>query len=127
MDRLQEKLQRNLQETFGQQIADLRREHATGFGDLRREHSAEFADLRREHSAEFADLRREIAINGRLLPFQIIREDIFNQRGGLGDTNTIATPNEVTHGGNVVEDVIWINEKASSATTEQNQRWNRTF
>lgn len=116
MDRLQEKLQRNLQETFGQQIADLRREHATGF-----------ADLRREHSAEFADLRREIAINGRLLPFQIIREDIFNQRGGLGDTNTIATPNEVTHGGNVVEDVIWINEKASSATTEQNQRWNRTF
>ena len=70
--------------------------------------------------------KRILDLETRILPLKTIRERILDEASGYRDSENISVRNECAHGGNVLEDILLINEK--SATDRQRaEYWGRAF
>lgn len=62
----------------------------------------------------------------RVLPLKTIRERILGQASGYRDWERVSVRNECAHGGNVLEDILLINEKRATER-QRAEYWGRAF
>ena len=110
-------------ERLAEEVSGLQRWKEESEGEHKRwreESESERKRWKEESDKRIADLEM------RVLPLKTIRERILDQASGYRDWERVSVRNECAHGGNVLEDILLINEKRATER-QRAEYWGRAL